>query len=231
MSRNGIITLIVLIFTMALGGNGSAASVPPDDPKSFDTYSLAKRHRLEFRVGYWGSGQMQSTTSANPVLVNSSVEDIMGAFSYAYWAQENLATDITFRGLVALSSSTAGYATVSDRTVVISSALFGIRYYPIATPRTPLRPYFAVSAGPYIGVESTKEVGFGVTTNTTTLGTFGGYLGGGLDLQMGRHFMVGFSMGYHLMADFSEPLAGEDNYSGIELGAGISLLLGKGEQP
>jgi hypothetical protein len=80
-------------------------------------------------------------------------------------------------------------------------------------------------------VESTKEVDFGVTTHTKTLGTYGGYFGGGLDLQMGRNFMLGIAMGYHLMADFPEPLAGEENYSGIELGAGLSLLLGRGERP
>ena len=57
---------------------------------------------------------------------------------------------------------------------------------------------------------------------------FGGQLGGGLDVQMGRHFMVGIQGGFNLMNDFSEPLAGRKNYSGLELSIGASWLFGKG---
>ena len=56
--------------------------------------------------------------------------------------------------------------------------------------------------------------------------TFGGYLGGGLDIQVGRHLMLGIQAGYNTMLDFSEPVGYEDNYSGVEFSAGFSVLFG-----
>jgi len=109
---------------------------------------------------------------------------------------------------------------------VLSSALFGARYYPAAASRMALQPYLAIGVGPYIGVESISRTGFGISEKTRVLGTFGGQLGGGLDLLLGRHFMVGVNLGYNLMADFPEPLAGRWNYSGFEASAGLSVLIG-----
>jgi hypothetical protein len=191
--------------------------------------SLANRHRLELRVGYWNSGQLQSSTSESPLRASSSVEDIMGAFSYAYWVSDNVATHVTFSGLVAVASSITAPAIVADSTVVLSSALLGFRYYPVPAHRTPLLPFLSVGAGPYLGVESTRRVSSGIHESTRVLGTFGVQLGGGLDIPMGRHFMAGINVGYNMLADFPEPVAGKANYSGIEVGAGISLLLGKGK--
>jgi hypothetical protein len=82
--------------------------------------------------------------------------------------------------------------------------------------------------GPYLGVESYKETNSRVTENVKTLGTFGGYIGGGIDIQMGRYVMAGIRVGYNAMADFPERIGLKDNYSGFELSTGISLLLGRG---
>ncbi len=204
-------------FTAAYGDTSASAS------------SLAGRHRLEFRAGYWNSDQPRIETSTIPARVSTTVEDIMGAFTYAHWVQEDLATYITFSGLVAEVSSTEWSAGVTDSTVVLSSALFGVRYYPISGSQSALQPYFSVGIGPYIGVESIKWVGPGIIENTKVQGTFGGQLGGGLDVQLGRHFMAGINLGYNILADFPEQLAGQRNFSGFEVGAGLSLLIGKGK--
>ncbi len=39
--------------------------------------------------------------------------------------------------------------------------------------------------------------------------------------------MPGIRGGYHFMSGFSQPSAGNDNYSGFELGLEVSRLFGK----
>jgi hypothetical protein len=195
-----------------------------DDPGL--TSSLAKRHRLELRAGFWNSDHPEIETSTGTALQRTNIENLMGAFTYAHWVRDDLATHLTFSGLVASVSSIEWAAGTSDSTVVLSSVLFGVRYYPASASQIALHPYLSIGVGPYIGVESISRTGIGINEKTRVLGTFGGQLGGGLDLQLGRHFMVGINLGYNFMADFPEPLAGQWNYSGFEVSAGLSLLIG-----
>jgi hypothetical protein len=156
------------------------------------------------------------------------VEDLLGAFSYSYWGYDKLAADLTLRGLVVDVYSIDRATRISESAVVVTSAMFGIRFYPISSARTPLRPYFIAGLGPYIGVESYEEIenhSIRISKTTKTLATFGSFFGGGLDIQMNRYVMMGVHMGYNLMSDFSEPLGSKNNFSGLELSAGISLLL------
>jgi len=155
------------------------------------------------------------------------VEDLLGAFSYAYWVHDQLATDITLRGLVAEAWAVESVLGTSESALVVTSAMFGIRLYPISSDISPLRPYVTAAIGPYMGIESRKETYGLPSEHVKTLGIFGGYVGGGLDVQMGHHLMAGVHVGYNVMADFPETLGAERNYSGVEISAGISLLLGK----
>jgi len=176
-------------------------------------------------MGYWDSGYRGTSTTAIYTEKMTRVEDLVGAFSYAYWTHDQLATYVTLRGLVVEATSIDGATGTSESAVVVTSAMFGIRLYPFSSARTPLRPYASAGVGPYIGVESYKETDIHIVENVKTLGSFGGYLGGGLDIQMGRHLMMGVHLGYNIMEDFPEPLGLEKNYSGVEVSAGISLLL------
>jgi hypothetical protein len=57
----------------------------------------------------------------------------------------------------------------------------------------------------------------------------GGSAGIGVDLQMGRSWMLGASAGYNFMSDLEAPNSPRDNYSGFEMGVSLSWLFGKGE--
>ena len=43
--------------------------------------------------------------------------------------------------------------------------------------------------------------------------------------------MLGGRVGFNFQTDFSSPVSGRDNYSGVEAGISLSFLLGKGTQP
>jgi hypothetical protein len=234
--------VLALVILPAAPANGNASAIEPADSSPalgaageatglpvIARRSLAGRHRLEFRVGYWDTGRQRNYPLYMYTEGKTRVEDLVGSFSYVYWGHDKLAADLTLRGLVAEAISVNRASVTSERAVVVTSAMFGVRIYPISSARTPLRPYIMAGAGPYIGIESLEEIEYyGIRTEKTTksLGTFGAYFGGGLDIQMGRYLMMGFNAGYNLMGDFSEPLGVKDNYSGFELSAGISLLIG-----
>jgi outer membrane protein W len=189
---------------------------------------LVNRHRLELGAGYWNSGLRLDEAPLESGLKRTSVKNVVGALTYSNWMRENLAGFVTLKGLLAEARSISGPYGDSDTTVVITSALFGMRYYPISAPQASLRPFVAAGIGPFLGVESRTDVHelYRKTTRTRTLGAIGGYLGGGFDMQMGRFLMLGVSAGYNLMDDFPEPLAGERNYSGPEVGISLSFLIG-----
>jgi hypothetical protein len=187
--------------------------------------SLEGRHRLELRAGFWDAGMQQSFSVTPYRMETTRVENVAGAFSYAYWVNDRVATDITLKGMVAGVTSVEWSSGVTDSAVVLASATFGVRLYPISSARSPLRPYITAAVGPFLGVESHKEINFRVSEYVRTLGTVGGYLGGGVDFQMGHHMMAGIHVGYNVMADFPETLGLERNFSGVEFSAGISLLI------
>jgi len=192
------------------------------------TNSLARRHRIELRAGWNQGGGVVEATQVGGIRTSVDVGDLLVALSYGYWAQENLATTLTFTVLGSKVNTAVGHGTSSDVTSIVS-ALLGLRYYfPSSTYGQALRPYITAAAGPYIGSTARNETGAQIITDVTTRGAPGGHLGGGVDVPLGRHFMLGVDAGYHLMMDFSEPVGGKENYSGFEVGVGLSWVFGQG---
>lgn len=202
---------------------GVAAPGRASPPKSL---SVAGRHRIELRVGRGRSFEPRDVSPECSDRLTVDLRDLLVVFSYSYWAREKLAADVTFRALVVEARSTSGPSSACETAVVLSSALFGIRYYPFAIPESFLRPYLSAAVGPYLSVESTWDAQLDRNDRTRTRGSFGTYVGGGLDVQMGRYFMVGFNAGYHFVDDFSDPVADRKNYSGPEYGIGFSIIFG-----
>ena len=67
----------------------------------------------------------------------------------------------------------------------------------------------------------------GIVQEARIQASLGAYIGGGVDLAIGRYLMLGASAGYHLIANFAEPIRGRKNFSGPELSISLSLLWGK----
>ncbi len=200
-------------------------------PKPILGESLKKRHRLEIRIGWNQGGRNAESGQPGLVGIRTNVEsgNILGAVSYWHWAQENLAFGLTVSALSSGVSTTVGPLGVSDDVTTVASIFLGARYY-IAQPSIgeTFRPYLAVGLGPYVGSGVVNRVGFQIASEVKTLGSFGGHLGAGVDIPVSRHFMLGANAGYNLMADFSEQLGDRRNFSGFEVGIGLSWVFGKG---
>jgi hypothetical protein len=71
---------------------------------------------------------------------------------------------------------------------------------------------------------ASSEIGAGWGSTFTT--AIGGQVGGGLDAQINRWFMIGGKLGYNFMSDLSGP-AGL-NFNGWEAGIELGWVFGKG---
>lgn len=77
---------------------------------------------LELRAGFWDSGQHDNLSFVVHTEDMTRVGNLSGAFSYAYWVDDRFATDITVRGLVAEATSFQRGSSMSDSSVVVTSA-------------------------------------------------------------------------------------------------------------
>ncbi len=90
----------------------------------------------------------------------------------------------------------------------------------------PVNPYFAISGGPVLGINNYKDYGDVVYFEDDVYLTFGGYVGGGVDIMFGQRTTVGLQAGYNFYADFSEYIGERRNYSGAEIGLSLGFLFG-----
>ncbi len=199
---------------------------------SADAISLEKRHQLALRLGMWN--QITDTRTEIGVSgVTTSVESsgLLGGIAYGNWLEENLALTFSVGGMALDISTNTGISGVITETSAITSMLMGVKYYfAKSTLQSSVRPHLRSSAGPFIGSQSSNEVGTTIVNESRTEFAFGGQLGAGVDFVTGRHFMMGFGLAYNLMTDFSEPIGGSKNYGGPEFSFEFSWLFGKGKE-
>jgi len=184
----------------------------------------AKRSRVELRGGYWNpSGSSMANTGG---LVRQSVENVMGSIAYIYQLNANLALMARWAGLIAEVEQNVGILGISQDVVLVTPLLFGVRYYWPLRP-SPFRPYVVASAGPYFLQDSQQDASVRLAQEVGVQATMGTYAGGGVDFALGRYFMLGAGVGYHLIANFAEPIRNRKNFSGPELSISLSVLWGK----
>ena len=155
---------------------------------------------------------------------------MLGGIAYGHWLEEHLALTVSIRAMALDISTNTGAFGVITETSTITSMLVGVKYYLVkSTLASSVRPNLKGSVGPFIGSQSTTRAGTTTVTESRTENVFGGQLGAGVDFVTGRHFMMGFGLGYNQMADFGNPIGGSENYSGPELSFEFSWLFGKGK--
>jgi outer membrane protein W len=193
--------------------------------------SLEKRHQIELKLGMWN----QTTavrTETNIASVSTSVgsKGLLGGLSYGHWLSEGVALNLNL-GVMAVDVTTESEVSgvVTGTSTVTSILLINKLYFPRSTFSMSVRPYAYAGIGPYIGSQvQTESALFKTIVESRTEVAFGGQVGAGVDYILGRHFLIGFMLGYNLMTDFDRPISGSTNYSGPAFSLGISYLFGKG---
>jgi hypothetical protein len=196
-------------------------------------FAVSGRNRIEFRLGAVSlSGDSGGTAT---VEVGSRTTDLAVGGQYTRFLSEKLALALAVNELVSEVGASVSGQGVFTGSVSIVAFPIGVQWNPMKGDLSAraLKPFLAAGLGPVIGssVGSFVGSGAGSFSGTQTEGTIGGYLGGGLEVHLSRHWTLGLSAGYHWMADFSEPVGARDNYSGFGATVGLGFLFGKGTTP
>jgi len=198
---------------------------------AFSSDKLEKRSRLELRAGWWSATtEATAEVGVGGVVTRIGGDGFLGSLAYGRWLKENVAVGLSV-GVLALEVETrvGTIAGVSTHTLTVTPIQLEVRYYVAQTSHnSPWKPYISVGLGPVRGHVSRVEVGIQVVTESRTETAFGGHVGGGLDIQLGRLIMLGASGSYYLMTDFKEALDDRKNFSGPEFGISLSFLFGRG---
>ena len=213
--------LLVLMLVILIGLAASA-----------DARLLKGKSRIEIAGGQW----LNKDGGALDIYWNDCDDDFeaegaIGSITFSNWQQENMAMLISYSGMDYRETGFIdddGYF-FTEKTMV-HSLLFGMRFYPNQASRyISWHPFLSVEAGPYFGFTNYTDVGDiryykrNMHHATTAMGV---RLGGGIDIELSRHFMVGMNGGYNFISDFDEMIGDEYNVSGGDVRFSISLLLG-----
>jgi hypothetical protein len=197
------------------------------------SFAVAGRNRVELRLGMWrGSGAPEAPPK---FAAGAQAVDLRGGLQYTRFLREDLAATLSFDVLSAGADLVTfdGFSpsgTSQQRSQIISLPL-GLRWDPQPGDlRTkPVKLYLAAGLGPVIGLHTGGSVDEATAfAGTRAAMTFGGFLGGGVDVLLGRRWSLGVSAGYNWMTDFSQTIGTRKNYSGVDVGIGIGWMWGKG---
>jgi outer membrane protein W len=181
--------------------------------------SLNGRSAIELSLGVWG-GASASNTVGSTGIQSSTGTSFVGGLGYSYWLRENLALTVTASLLSAQASATVNASNVTQQASTVIPLLLGIRYYvPEPGPDDNIRPYLSAAVGSYFGSEASNTL---LSQQAYMETAIGGRLGVGVDFFLSNHFKLGAGVGYHLMANFENPVGARMNYNGGE----FSLVAG-----
>jgi len=88
-----------------------------------------------------------------------------------------------------------------------------------------LRPFVDAGGGPTVAY----LVGQGAN-DPPARRTLSAYAGGGLDFLLSRSFLIGLTVHYNAMPNFSEPVGGRENFNGALVTFDFGWVFGKGRQ-
>lgn len=210
--------LIAVLSLIVLAGSASAGR-------------LAQRSRIELGFGVRNHSDQYTRVGWDEIDLHTSTGSI-GSLSLSHWENEDLAYTLRYSiHDVEHESWVDHWGYEAHETTIVHSLMFGIRFYlPQSRPYSTFRPYLSAGAGAFIGTTEYGETNvcdcetYSEVDNITAAGA---RLGGGIDLLMGRRFMMGFTAGYNFVEDFPYPIGGRQNYSGSEFGISFSYLFGR----
>ncbi len=214
--------VVILLFPALNWGQDSLESGRTGNNHMFS------KHHLSFQLGFTGQVENSTTFSGSGVKTISSVSGITGYFIYSYRFTPDWAFFIKSGALRAETSTQSDGYEVSSQTSTIVPFLLGAKFQPERFSLAGVMwPFLSLGLGPYFGFGTESSAGLTISNKTTSETAFGGRVGAGIEAILGRWFLLGFDVGYHLVSDFSSPLGNKTNYSGAEVMFTVGFVWGE----
>ena len=191
-------------------------------------FAVSGRNRLEIVTGMWRN----RATIRRYVTAGTTADVLGGPRLHALRPRGSGGDVLRWTGVAVQDGATVSGMAVGRRHRSAAAGLFGIRWNPFKgdSRDRPSKPFVAAAAGPIFGLAEGSFVAPGTISSTDTVRTtFGGHLGGGVDVHVARSFSIGLDAGYHGMLDFSQPVGLRDNFNGPHVTVSFGWLFGKGD--
>jgi len=188
--------------------------------------AVAGRSRFAFRIGATYPPYTEYLRSFNLSTTFTSLQ-------FTHYLREDLAVTASFSRLGGFRSPVEWENNLFGGSYDLFSVPIGAQWNPLAArrPSWRLKPFVAASIGPVLGSSSgTTLGGDAILTPAHSESTFGGHLGGGIDVHLARPFALGFNAGYNWMGSFLRTVGPLADYSGPEVGVSVQFLFGKGRR-
>ena len=193
--------------------------------------NLMGKTRIELAGGFWGD---RNNTEAEYFVgyhdPHVGSDGSIGSLTLSHWNSPHSAFTISYSILDYEESDRFFYP--SDfhyRQSIVQSVTLGMRFYAPTRYYSTWHPFLSAEVGPYIGYSRTEEFGpypYDLLVRTHTETQPGLRLGGGVDIELGRHFLVGMNGGYNFVREFDRPINGRTDYSGADFRFSLSFVFG-----
>jgi outer membrane protein W len=192
------------------------------------------RHQAGVRLGTWinlGDSPPESLRSGDEInALETNISDVNfyfeGYFAYNILPSTYLELSV---GIV-----NRGSVTVQDEfgtnigNLLLYPFLLQVKYYPFATVRSKIQPYFLAGGGLYYGrqdVQFTTDPFFDPFFRTDSETDFNYTLGGGIDWLLSDRFGLNLNAKY-MPINFSEDLVLINDYGALAITVGVTYLHG-----
>lgn len=177
-------------------------------------YQLSGRSAIGFNLGLYSGSKATSTVSINGMNTDVSSNGFSGSIFFSHWLQENLSLKLSAGLLTGSANVGINSMSTTQQASAVFPLLLGLDYYFLQpTSSNAIRPFVSASIGMFVGSEAKNTM---ISQQVHSENAIGGRLGFGSDFLVSNHFILGANLGYNMMADFSNPVAGKRNFNGLD---------------
>jgi len=194
--------------------------------------SLKNRSGIEIGFGFREDSGFQNEHYVFDVVNHTSIENMTFSIGFNHWVEENAAFNLSISVIDSENRTGIDDFGVYDYNYAVVPIMAGFKFYPNQNNnRSNFRPFISMAMGPVIRSQNYNYAGSHVYNETYTETVFGGKVGAGVDIIMGKHMILGFDGAYNHYSDFENQFGLENIYNGPEFGIRFGFVFGGPKSP
>lgn len=191
--------------------------------------SLSNRSGIEIGFGFRDYKGYQNQYNVYDILDHSSIENMTFSFGFNHWINERTAFNLSVSVIDVENRTAIDEIGLYDYNYAVVPIMAGFRFYMShANDQSDFRPFISMGMGPVIRSSNYDYAGYHAYDNTYTETVFGVKIGGGVDVIMGKHMILGFEGSYNHYSDFDNQIGFDNVYNGPEFGIRFGFVFGGG---
>jgi outer membrane protein W len=203
---------IIFLFCICLISNITSAQ----------NYQLDGRYAIGFNLGLYTGSRSANTVAINGMNTEVSSNGFAGNMFFSHWIKENLSLKLSAGLLTGSSKVSVNVFNTVQQSSAVFPILLGLNYYlPEPSSTDAMRPFISASVGMFIGSEAKNTI---ISQQVHSETAIGGRAGIGIDFLISNHFILGVNAGYNVMANFSKPVGGKNNFDGADFSFQLSYV-------